>query len=71
VSTAPRTFISLSFATALGIGYVPVAPGTFGSAAGLLLWLLLPASAAAQGLAIVIMFVAGSLAGNAAERYYG
>jgi len=54
-----------------GVGYAPAAPGTFGSAAGLLLWLLLPGSPLVQGLTIVVLFVAGSLAGNAAEHYYG
>ena len=30
--------LALAVATALGVGYMPFAPGTFGSAAGLLLW---------------------------------
>jgi phosphatidylglycerophosphatase A len=57
-------------ATALGVGYVPVASGTFGSAAGLVLWAALPASALAQGLAIVVTFVAGSWSATAAERHF-
>ena len=67
----PRPLFALAVATVFGVGYAPVAPGTFGSAAGLLLWLLLPASPLIQGLTIVVLFVAGSLAGNAAERFYG
>ena len=54
-----------------GIGYVPVAPGTFGSAAGLLLWMVLPGSAIVQAAAIVALFVLGSIAGNVAERHFG
>ena len=66
-----RPFIALAIATVFGIGYVPVAPGTFGSAAGFLLWMVLPASAAVQAATIVALFVLGSIAGNAAERYFG
>ena len=66
-----RPLFSLAIATVFGIGYVPVAPGTFGSAAGLALWMLLPASVAVQGATIVALFVMGSIAGNAAERHFG
>jgi phosphatidylglycerophosphatase A len=55
----------------LGVGYVPVAPGTFGSAAGLLVWWLLPASTSAQAIAIVAIFVLGSWSGTVAERHFG
>ena len=65
------TFLSLVIATACGVGYVPIAPGTAGSAAGLLLWCVLPPSIAVQGGAIVALMVAGSLAGNVAERHFG
>ena len=30
--------LAIAVATSLGVGYVPVAPGTFGSLAGLALW---------------------------------
>jgi phosphatidylglycerophosphatase A len=63
--------LPLAIATVLGVGYAPVAPGTFGSAAGLLVWWLLPASPVAQAIAIVAIFVAGSWSGSIAERYYG
>jgi phosphatidylglycerophosphatase A len=63
--------LGLAIATVLGVGYAPIAPGTFGSAAGLLLWWLLPASTAVQAAAIVLTFVAGSWAGNIAERHFG
>jgi phosphatidylglycerophosphatase A len=70
LKTNARPLVPLAVATVFGVGYVPVAPGTFGSAAGLVLWMLLPASAAVQALVIVGLFVAGSWAGNAAERYF-
>jgi len=63
--------IALALATSLGVGYVRVAPGTFGSAAGLLLWWLLPASPAIQGAVIVALFVVGSWSGTVAERHFG
>ena len=39
---------AVAIATALGVGYVPVAPGTFGSAMGLLLWGVLPSTTIVQ-----------------------
>jgi len=65
-----RRFFPLAIATAFGIGYVPVAPGTFGSAAGLLLWMVLPGSALVQAAAIVALFILGSMAGSVAERHF-
>ena len=65
------TRLGLAIATVFGIGYAPVAPGTFGSAAGLLIWWLLPASIGIQAAAIVAIFVAGSWGGNVAERHFG
>jgi phosphatidylglycerophosphatase A len=68
---AARPLFSLAFATGLGIGYIPAAPGTFGSAVGLILWMILPSSVAAQAAAIIFLFVVGSMTGNVAERYFG
>jgi phosphatidylglycerophosphatase A len=65
------TRLALAFATACGVGYVPLAPGTFGSAVGLLLWWALPASPYVQGAAIVTLFAVGSWSGNIAERHFG
>lgn len=62
---------ALSVATAFGIGYIPVASGTFGSAAGLVLWAVLPQSTAAHAAAIVILFALGSWSGGVAERHFG
>ena len=58
-------FLAIALATAFGAGYAPVAPGTFGSAAGLVLWWLLPQSTAVQLAAIVIVFAVGSWSGHA------
>jgi len=65
------TLVALALATALGVGYVPFAPGTFGSLVGLLLWWLLPQSATSQTVAIVLLFVLGSWSGTVAERHFG
>jgi phosphatidylglycerophosphatase A len=68
---APPPVFALAIASVLGLGYVPIAPGTFGSAAGLLLWMLLPGSVLVQAAAIVALLVMGSIAGNVAERHFG
>src|SRR3954447_18019984 len=62
---------ALMFATVLGVGYAPIASGTFGSAAGLLLWALLPKTTIVQGVAIVLLFAIGSWSGSVAERHFG
>ncbi|MEO8257070.1 MAG: phosphatidylglycerophosphatase A [Acidobacteriota bacterium] len=66
-----RRVFPLAIATVFGVGYVPFAPGTFGSAAGLLVWWLLPASPAAQAIAIVALFVIGAWSSGVAERHFG
>ena len=63
--------LALALATVLGVGYAPFAPGTFGSAAGLVVWALLPSSLAAHLAAIVVVFVVGSWSGTLAERHFG
>jgi phosphatidylglycerophosphatase A len=65
-----RTRAGLAIATSLGAGYLPVAPGTFGSAVGLLLWLALPHVLWIQILSIVVVAVAGSWSGNVAEEHF-
>jgi phosphatidylglycerophosphatase A len=65
------TSTALAIATVLGVGRVPFAPGTFGSAVGLLLWAALSSSLPAQAGAIVVVFIAGSWSGGVAERHYG
>jgi phosphatidylglycerophosphatase A len=70
-ANGPRPLLPLAIATVFGIGYAPIAPGTCGSAAGLLLWWWLPASARVQAAAIIVIFVAGAWGGSVAERHFG
>jgi len=70
-ATGQQRIVALALATTLGIGYVPFAPGTVGSLAGLLLWWLLPQSTAVHALAIVALFIVGSWSGSVAERHFG
>jgi phosphatidylglycerophosphatase A len=62
--------LALAIATSLGAGYVPIAPGTAGSLAGLLLWALLPYSWSAQIGVVVLLFAAGSWAATLAETHF-
>ena len=64
-----RPRIALALATVGGIGYVPFAPGTFGSAVGVLVWWLLGPSPIVQAIAIVAIFVAGAWSGTVCERH--
>jgi phosphatidylglycerophosphatase A len=70
VDSPSRPVLALAVATACGVGYVPFAPGTFGSAAGLLLWFLLPPSGAVQAGVIATILVVGSWAAHVAERHF-
>jgi phosphatidylglycerophosphatase A len=65
------TRLGLAIATSLGVGYAPIASGTWGSAAGLVLWALLPADTTTQAVWIVGLFIVGSWAAGVTERYYG
>jgi phosphatidylglycerophosphatase A len=67
--TSKRPLLALAVATACGIGYVPFAPGTFGSAAGLLLWVVLPSSLAAQATAIIALLTLGVWCSHLVERW--
>lgn len=64
------TRLALALATALGTGYSPFAPGTVGSAVGLVLWWFLPHTAGVQAAAIVIVFALGTWSGSVAERHF-
>src|SRR3954449_3214862 len=66
-----RPLVGLAIATVFGVGYAPIAPGTFGSAAGLLVWWLLPTSPLVQAVAIIVLFAAGSWGAHVAERHFG
>ncbi len=61
--------LGLTLASGLGVGYVPFAPGTFGSLLGLGLWLLLPASLLAQVIAVIVVFALGAWSGGVMERH--
>ena len=64
--------LGVVFATCAYVGYVPIAPGTFGSAAGLAtLWLLRgTASGSAEAAAIVAVLFIGVWSASAAERHF-
>jgi phosphatidylglycerophosphatase A len=66
-----RSRVALAIATVLGVGRAPFAPGTFGSAVGLILWWLLPPSVAVQSVVIAAVFVLGAWSGGVAERHFG
>src|SRR5215813_2263232 len=63
-------FVALALATSAGGGYIPFAPGTFGSLAGLLPWWVTPASTSFQLMLIAASFVVGSWSGSVAERHF-
>jgi phosphatidylglycerophosphatase A len=62
--------VALAIATAGGTGYVPFAPGTFGSLIGLAVWAVLPQSPLVLGGAILVVFVVGAWSGTVAERHF-
>ena len=67
------TRLAVFIATVGYCGYFPVAPGTVGSAAGLVFYLLVwwfQSPLIEVGL-IVLLFLAGVWAGTTAERYFG
>jgi phosphatidylglycerophosphatase A len=67
------TRLAVFIATVGYCGYFPVAPGTVGSAAGLVVYLLVwwSQSPIIEVALIVSLFLAGVWAGTTAERYFG
>jgi phosphatidylglycerophosphatase A len=66
--------LALFVCTFGGVGYSPVAPGTAGSAAGLVVYAALRLAGATPGveaLIIAIIIVAGIWSGTIAERHFG
>jgi phosphatidylglycerophosphatase A len=65
--------LGLFIATCGYIGYVPVAPGTFGSAAGLVVYAAVRASGSQEVeiAAIVALFLIGIWSGTQAEHHFG
>lgn len=64
------TRVALWVSTGLGTGYVPFAPGTFGSMLGLAVWGLLPSSTAVQAIAIAVVMTTGVWSATLAERHF-
>ena len=65
--------VGLFLATCGYLGYVPVAPGTFGSAAGLAVFFLIRStgSVTVEVTAILALFAIGIWSGTVAEHYFG
>jgi phosphatidylglycerophosphatase A len=65
--------LGLFIATCGYLGYVPIAPGTFGSAAGLAVFYAVRStgSVSVELAAIVALFAIGVWAGTVAEHYFG
>jgi phosphatidylglycerophosphatase A len=65
--------LGLFVATCGYLGYAPIAPGTFGSAAGLALFFAIQAtgSVAIELAAIVVLFAVGIWSGTVAEHHFG
>lgn len=65
--------LGLFIATCGYLGYVPVAPGTFGSAAGLAVFYAVRStgSPAVELATIIILFAIGVWSGTVAERHFG
>jgi phosphatidylglycerophosphatase A len=75
VGAGPPRSLSLPVlvASAAGIGFIPFAPGTFGSIPGVVLALAMRAAGPwwAEGVLVVLLFAAGVWAASAAETYFG
>src|SRR5262245_48535659 len=65
--------LGLFIATCGYLGYVPLAPGTFGSAAGLAVFFLIRStgSITVEVAAILLLFAIGIWSGTVAEHYFG
>jgi phosphatidylglycerophosphatase A len=65
--------LGLFIATCGYLGYVPLAPGTFGSAAGLAVFFLIRStgSITVEVAAILVLFAVGIWSGTVAEHYFG
>jgi phosphatidylglycerophosphatase A len=65
--------LGVFIATCAYIGYAPVAPGTFGSAAGLVAFALVRhfGSSITEAVTILVLFVIGIWSATEAERHFG
>jgi phosphatidylglycerophosphatase A len=67
----PTDYLALAIATC-GVGYLPLAPGTFGSLVGVgIFWLLVRANLAVIVIAILAVTFAGIWAGSRVEQVSG
>lgn len=67
------TRVAVILSTVGYLGYFPIAPGTIGSVAGLVVYAAVVASGSAwvEAASILIVFTAGAWASTIAERYFG
>ena len=72
-ATGVTDWLAIAFATALGAGFAPKAPGTAGSAVGVVIYLLMESgSASAYYLhAIIFFFIVGIWASSRVEHLWG
>jgi phosphatidylglycerophosphatase A len=65
--------LALFLSTCGYVGYAPVAPGTFGSAAGLAVFYAIRSTGSTEVelIAIVVLFAVGIWSGTAAEHHFG
>ncbi|HEY7791934.1 MAG TPA: phosphatidylglycerophosphatase A [Vicinamibacterales bacterium] len=63
--------LALFIATVFHIGDFPIAPGTIGSLAGLVLYYLLGPDRLVEGIAIVVLYFLGAWSGTRAEEHFG
>ena len=73
VNYPSRDRLILAFARVEPAGLIPVMPGTFGSLAGVFLapFLFMPLGFPERCILLFILFIAGALAGNRAEKILG
>jgi phosphatidylglycerophosphatase A len=71
VGGAPRRILALALATAGGVGYAPIAPGTFGSMVGVAVyWVVVPFGPLAVAFAAALASGLGVWAAGEVERIY-
>jgi phosphatidylglycerophosphatase A len=70
----PMMRLALLVCTVCGVGYSPIAPGTAGSLAGLIVYAIFRAAGVGpigEGIALVVICLAGAWSGTLAERHFG
>lgn len=66
-----RADVHKAISTVLGLGYFPLAPGTAGSLAGLVLCLALHGNPVLYSIVFVLIFAAGVVSSGKAEELFG